>query len=131
IDLGQIGGNFGAAPGVPLGYAAPDDRPFAGTVPIRGVFGDMANVDYYEFEWTDSPPSTTTVWQPMPVAAADALTRDYWGPPVAGNPYYHPVIATQSLSGRNVYERVAHFEARTGFTPPAYYPVRTGSHIPI
>jgi hypothetical protein len=115
----NIGGNPGA-PAAPVGYVNPGvaadhgDIPFAKGVPIYGVFGDAAGVDYYEFEWSQNPAGP---WNPMPPAAAGGFTRWYWEevpPPGAGPEDWHPVsfnFVPISGSGRNVVESREHFEA--------------------
>ena len=110
-----IGGNPTAAP-IPRGYRNPGsvaiygDRPFAGVVPISGLFGDGANVEYYEFEWSDDVGAT---WNDMPPAAAGNFYRTYWGPALGGGPVgFHSVLfAFSSISGRYVIESREHFEA--------------------
>ncbi|HEX6125307.1 MAG TPA: carboxypeptidase-like regulatory domain-containing protein [Pyrinomonadaceae bacterium] len=115
--LANIGGNPGA-PASPVGFANPaviadsGDRPFAGNVPISGLFGDTAGVDYYEFEWALNPAGP---WNTMPPAAAGGFTRWYWEnvpPATAGPEDWHPVgFSFASISGRNVVESREHFEA--------------------
>jgi len=110
-----IGANPGAI-ATPAGYRNPGwisykgDRPFAGNVPIIGLFGDLANVDYYEFEWSDDGGST---WNPMPPAAAGGFTRTYWGFGLGGGPLdFHGVTFSFSdMSGRRVVQNRQHFEA--------------------
>lgn len=110
-----IGGNPGAAP-APAGYRNPGvvathgDRPYAGTVPIRGLFGDLANVDYYEFEWSDDGGVS---WNSMPPAAAGNFNRYYWGPQLGGGPVgFHPVLFEfLPKDGQRVIESREHFEA--------------------
>jgi hypothetical protein len=119
--LNVIGGNPGA-PAAPAGFVSPGaissagDRPFAGAVPISGLFGDLANVDYYEFEWSNNGGAT---WNDMPLAAAGGFTRWFWGPalpagPVGFHPVSFPVLPNFSGSGRNVIETREHFEANNG-----------------
>lgn len=112
----SIGGNP-TAPPTPAGYKNPGvisiygDRPYAGVVPISGLFGDLANVDYYEFEWSDDGGST---WNPMPPAAAGGFTRVYWGHaldgvgPLGFHAVHFPFI---NKDGRRVIESREHFEA--------------------
>ena len=115
IQVDAIGGNPGAPTG-PAGFANPGlvsaagDRPFAGVIPISGVFGDTVSVDYYEFEWRKAG---SAVWNDMPAAAAGGVTRWFWGPPLGGGPVgFHAVsFPVQSISGRNVIESRDHFEA--------------------
>jgi len=120
-----IGGNPGALPS-PAGYRNPEvksiygDRPFAGNVPISGLFGNLAKVDYYEFETSDDSGVT---WDPMPPAAAGGFSRVYWGYRLGGGPLgFHPVsFPFKNISGRRVVESHQHFEANNdpgswGFT---------------
>lgn len=111
----QIGGNFDAIAATPEGYVNPGtgDHPFAENIPISGVFGTGAGVDYYEFEWATSHPSTLPTWNPMPPAAAGGFSRQYWGPQLPAGPVgwnWVPFPFT-SISGRNVIETREHFEA--------------------
>lgn len=113
--VNSIGGNPGAPP-APLGYLNPGalatfgDRPYAGVVPISGLFGSAANVDYYEFEWSNGAMGP---WNVMPPAAAGGFSRVYWGPQLGGGPVgFHSVpFAFTPLSGRLVVESREHFEA--------------------
>lgn len=113
--LNTIGGNPGAL-GAPAGYRSPGvaqiygDRPYAGRVSIRGVFGDLADVDYYEFEWSDDGGLN---WNTMPPAAAGNFTRHYWGPEIGGGPVdFHPVLFEfLPKDGQRVVESRQHFEA--------------------
>lgn len=117
--LANIGGNPGA-PATPVGYVNPGavsttgDRPFAGNVPISGVFGDAAGVDYYEFEWTQTP-TVPASWSVMPPAAAGGLTRWYWEnvpPATTAAEDWHPVsFSFVPISGRNVVQSREHYEA--------------------
>ena len=111
-----IGGNP-TAPATPAGYRNPGmisiygDRPFAGVIPIRGLFGDLAGVDYYEFEWSDDGGAT---WNAMPSAAAGGFYRWYWGPKVGTTdpPGFHRVLFSfTNISGRHVIQSREHFEA--------------------
>jgi hypothetical protein len=114
-----IGGNP-KAPATPAGYRDPGktwisgniygDRPYAGVVPVRGLFGDRAGVDYYEFEWSDDGGAT---WNAMPAAASGGFNRWYWGPKVgtADPPDFHRVaFSFASISGRRVIQSREHFE---------------------
>lgn len=116
-----IGGNP-TAPPAPAGYRSPGknavhgDRPFAGVIPIWGLFGDQADVDYYEFEWSDDGGGN---WHSMPAAAAGGFGRRFWGPAlpsVPGGPpgplSFHVVpFHFTDISGRRVVESREHFEA--------------------
>jgi hypothetical protein len=110
-----IGGNP-TAPAAPVGYLSPGvvatfgDRPYAGVVPVSGMFGSAANVDYYEFE-------TATIaagpYAAMPPAAAGGFTRTYWGPQLGGGPvgFHNEGFPFTIISGRLVVESREHFEA--------------------
>jgi len=112
-QLFNIGGNPEAAvtdPLLPDGYRV-GDRPYAGTVNIRGLFGDLADADYYEFEWTTNPAGT---WNPMPVDAAGGFSRIYWGPALPAGPvgfHWVPFPFDSSL-GSHVCETREHFESQ-------------------
>jgi hypothetical protein len=112
----SIGGNPGA-PADPAGFAYPavaatwGDRPFAGTLPIYGAFGALANVDFYEFEWSDDGKVT---WQSMPVAGAAGFSRSYWGPPVGGVApikFWDVPFPMTTIGTHRVIETRSHFEA--------------------
>jgi hypothetical protein len=113
--VNAIGGNPGAL-AAPVGYLNPGalavygDRPYAGVVPVSGLFGSGANVDYYEWEWATSPVGP---WNAMPAPAAGGFSRTYWGPQLGGGPVgFHSVpFAFAPLSGRLVIESREHFEA--------------------
>ncbi len=113
-----IGGNPGAA-ATPAGYRNPGvvatygDRPYAGVVPISGQFGNLTNVDYYEFEWSDDGGAS---WNAMPVAAAGGFNRVYWGPKVGPGPggplgFHSEPFNFTTIDGRHVIESREHFEA--------------------
>jgi hypothetical protein len=113
--VNAVGGNPGAAP-APAGYLNPGaiatsgDRPYAGTVPISGLFGDTANVDYYEFQWASAPGGP---WNTMPPPAAGGFSRWFWGPALPAGPVdFHPAgFPFQVVGGRLVAESREHFEA--------------------
>lgn len=109
-----IGGNPDA-PAAPLGYRNPGlaathgDRPYARNVPLRGVFGDGTNVDFYEFEWSDDGGAT---WNAMPDAGAGGFGRTYWGPRLGGGPIgFHSVpFSFTNKNGQRVIMSREHFE---------------------
>ncbi len=113
--VNNIGGNPGAA-AAPVGYLNPGaiavfgDRPYAGTASIEGIFGNTANVDYYEFQWSTNPAGP---WNAMPPAAAGGFSRVYWGPQLGGGPVgFHAVpFPFTPIGGYNVAESRQHFEA--------------------
>ncbi len=66
------------------GYGMPGsmDRPFGGTIGIRGVFGDAGEIDYYKPQRRRITPSPTG-WEDMPAdEMAPFIRRHYIGPPV-------------------------------------------------
>lgn len=109
--LDTVGGNLGA-PAAPAGYRDPGvvathgDRPYAGTVAIKGVCADW--VDYYEFEWS----TDGTTWNAMPPAAAGGVTFVY----VTDHaPWFIPVqLNFGLLDGRWVVESLGHWESVNG-----------------
>lgn len=117
ITIDQIGGNLGA-PALPAaldGYASPgsSDRPFAGSVPVYGEFGDAAPADYYEFEWWNPDHLPFPDWEPMPPGSFSAPSRTYFGPGLAAEPgLVHGVaFPLTPMDGHNVVESRKHFEA--------------------
>jgi hypothetical protein len=116
----NIGGNYGAPP-TPAGYQYPgapgyiSDRPYAGTLSIFGQFGLGANVDYYEFEYSDDGGAT---WNAMPPGTVGAPPRYYFGPPLFGEPVFPPVRAIPNtlsiINSRQVSESRTHFETAHG-----------------
>jgi hypothetical protein len=93
------------------------DIPFAGTVTLRGQFGDSSNIDYYEIEYTTTP-GVPASWAPIPPPAAGGFSRVYLdiapGPVVTAQ---HFSIGFSVLDGQNVAESLEHFEANN--PPPA------------
>ncbi len=79
-----IGGNDPLSPvaAALLGYAHPNslDRPFGGTLSIKGVFGDLAEHDYYAIEY--SPDNIN--FNEMTNAMMSNFYRKYWGEPAGG-----------------------------------------------
>ena len=110
--VSTIGGNPGAAP-TPAGYVNPNvrDRPYGGFVRIYGLFGDLANVDYYEFEWSDDGGVS---WNDMPPAASGGFDRTYYGPMLGTTDPadFHKVpFSFTDISGRRVILSREHFES--------------------
>ena len=113
--VNAIGGNAGAA-AAPAGYLNPGlvatagDRPFAGTASIVALFGNTANVDYYEFEWA---PTAAGPWASLPPPAAGGVTRVFWGPALPAGPvgFHAAGFPFQVVGGRLVAESREHFEA--------------------
>ena len=117
IDLNEIGGNL-SAPALPAslwGYAYPNssDRPFAGSVPIHGEFGDSSGADYYEVEYWNANKLPVAGWDALPLGTFAPPTRSYFGPGLFGEPgFSHPVpFPIQNIDGHNVIETRHHYEA--------------------
>lgn len=110
-QVNHIGGNTDA-PATPRGYVNPGavatdgDRPFAGTVHIYGVFGDLTSVDYYEVEWSDNSGVT---WNPMFEGGFSGFTRWYYEGGFQPAPF--PMV---KIDGHSVIESREHFEADHG-----------------
>ena len=112
ISVNNVAGNVGAPPS-PAGFALPgsvsafNDRPWAGTVRLEGIFGATAGVDYYEFEV--APPALGP-WTPVTVPSAGGFGRAYWddllSPPeqLAGFPF-------KFIDGHYVVESREHYQA--------------------
>ncbi len=135
-NLDNIGGNPGANSAAPqVGYLNPAgvipaiippalqatfnvglDRPYSGTIPIRGCVG--TDVDYYEFliSTDPNPDPTKKVWSPMPVPAAGGVGRSYWDNGlkawIAVN--FSFTMMSDGISNHNVIESVSHWEANNG-----------------
>jgi hypothetical protein len=113
-----IGGNIDA-PATPVGYKNPGavatkaDRPYGGRIPISGTVDCMEGVDYYEFEWTQTP-AVPASWAPVPADAAGAFTRKYLRfSPLGITPV---TFATTLIDGHDVFETLQHYE---NTNPPA------------
>jgi len=113
--VGSIGGNP-TAPAAPAGYLNPGtptifgDRPYAGVVPIFGIFGATATADYYAFEYSPYPGAT---WNPVPPASMGGFSCQFWGHALPAGPVgWHPVnFLPAVIDGHLVIESRAHFEA--------------------
>lgn len=108
-----IGGNIDA-PATPVGYQNPGaiattaDRPYGGAVPISGTVDCMEGVDYYEFEWTQTP-LVPASWAPVSADAAGAFIRKYLQFSPLG---FTPVtFATTAIDGHDVFETLQHYES--------------------
>lgn len=104
-SMTAIGGNEGAPPTRPAGYATNMDRPYAGTVVVNGSMGDA--VDYYAFEYSTDGGAT---WDDLPQEAIGAFTRQFIEP---GGPHPWPVtdVPVRTIQdGRLVYESRCHYE---------------------
>ena len=116
--VSTIGGNLSAAP-TPEGFQNPGsvlingDRPFAGSLYIRGDFGTLAGADYYELEWFDS---SIMDWKPMPPGSVAGFSRSYFGPQLPAGPVntWHVPFSVALIDGRNVIESRQHFEVNNG-----------------
>ncbi len=74
----------------------------------------MADVDYYEFQWSSDGGLT---WQDMPEASAGAFARTYVDFSTTPVSFYHPLFsATPPTDGRFVFPTLQHYEATH---PPA------------
>ncbi|MCB0712557.1 MAG: carboxypeptidase regulatory-like domain-containing protein [Ignavibacteriae bacterium] len=112
--VNTIGGNPGAPP-APQGYKNPatistnGDRPYGGVIPISGLFGNTASVDYYEFERYNP---LTLLWEALPSVTAGGFSRPYWEPAGGGGGQWSSAAFPFSvISGRNVIESREHYEA--------------------
>jgi len=113
----EIGGNLGA-PASPRGYLNPGladikgDRPYADVITIHGTSSCLANVDYYEFEWSNDGGAT---WNAMPSAAIGTVVRGYIDFDILSSDPGHafPKIAfsPQLIDGKNVIETISHYES--------------------
>jgi hypothetical protein len=124
INVGSIGDN----PPLPGGLASPTagyvtpgtfaagqwtfDRPFGGSISVFGCFGDLAGIDYYEFEWSTDGAS----WNTMPPAAAGGFYRSHFIPPTTWTPvpFLPTTITDAALTSHFVIESRAHYEANNG-----------------
>jgi hypothetical protein len=121
--ISAIGGNVDAQ-ATPAGLLDPypllpphsasinNDRPYAGSISIYGVFGNTAPADYYEFEYAYEGGAFLS----MPPASVAVLQAWYFGPSLGGGPGLgpHPVTITQTINGRLVTVTRPHFEATNG-----------------
>jgi hypothetical protein len=143
-NIGSIGGNEGAAaspvglfnPGQGLSLSYGADRPYSGSVPIYGQWGDLANVDYYELlvyyagdgtpGFPDpvvpplplpSPPFPSADYSPMSTPAFGGFERQHLVYTPLPNWPYVPFLVQPISDGtvnHNVIETIAHYEADNG-----------------
>jgi hypothetical protein len=134
INVGSIGGNIGS-PVLPNPQPSPppsaqeglydpgvQDRPFAGTVDLYGLFGTGAAVDYYEFQYATPTGSTQGPgpYAPLPLAALESFSRLVLVPapfPIDFQwvPIGFPVnTISDGVTNHYVYETIAHYEANNG-----------------
>ncbi len=121
INVGSIGGNVGnVSTPAQVGLYNPgvEDRPFAGSADIFGVFGSGANVDYYEFLY--STVGQAGPYNPLPLAAVGGFDRTHLvvlpGPVFTWPLVPFPVntISDSSATNHYVIETIAHYEANNG-----------------
>jgi hypothetical protein len=146
-NIGSIGGNEGAIAASPVGLLNPGkgaslsygaDRPYAGSVPIYGSWGDQAQlkVDYYELmvyyagngspAFPDpvlppsplpSPPIPASSYSPMPTptfAGFDRLHLVFTPLPHWPSIPFHVQSISDGTTFHNVIETIAHYEATNG-----------------
>lgn len=101
LDVDQVGGNPGAPPSLPAGYAT-GDRPFGGSVQVRGQIG---GVDYYGVEISANGGVT---WTPLTEEAFDGFTRRWWEPPSL---FQNVPFPAQVIDGKRVIETIGHHQA--------------------
>jgi hypothetical protein len=117
LPVENIGGNDPLNPVAPdlvgLAYPGSSDIAFARWLSIDGVFGDTADVDYYEIEYSLNGGS----FQAMPEAALSAIGRVFWGPPCGGgavqwnNETFLPTVKQDTTPANHVvYEARRHYE---------------------
>lgn len=138
INVGSIGGNIGSPvlpnpqpttvpptpPSLTEGLYDPgvQDRPFAGTVDLYGIFGTGADVDYYEFQYATPTGSTKGPgpYAPLPLAALENFNRLVLAPapfPIDFQwvPIGFPVnTISDGTTNHYVFETIAHYEANNG-----------------
>jgi hypothetical protein len=118
-NLDFIGGNPGMNSGAAqAGYLNPGlvsvngDRPYAGTVPLRGCVGNT--VDYYEFLVSTSGFGGS--FSELPAAAAGGFTRSFWDNALhkwVSVPFPFTAISDGTTT-HNVIESLPHYEANNG-----------------
>jgi hypothetical protein len=103
----DIGGNLGA-PATPAGFANPGDLSVVADAPWAGMLriGGDVGTDYYEFE---IGPTAAGPWTPVSPLSAGGFSRLYWDSTIPG--FQGAAFPFQSISGRNVCESRAHYEA--------------------
>lgn len=117
--VATIGGNLSAPP-TPEGYKNPGiissagDRPYAGNISIRGIFGSLAGADYYEFEWYNS---ASGAWESLPLGTFSGFTRSYFGPQLPTGPIdtYYISFPVEPIDGKHVIKTRLYFEQNNGF----------------
>ena len=120
INVGSIGGNVGnVSTPAQVGLYNPgvEDRPFAGTIDIFGVFGGGVNVDYYEFLYSTA--GQAGPYNPLPVAAVGGFNRTHLvvlpGPVFTWPAVpFQPTTISDGTTNHRVIETIAHYEATNG-----------------
>jgi len=111
-SLMNIGGNDPMSPVVTdlEGFAYPDnlDRPFGETLSIKGIFGDLADVDYYRIAFS----TDGITYNEMLPDMVNSYSRVFWGPPLAGGPaqWNTVLFKKQEIDGHWVFETREKFE---------------------
>ena len=79
-------------------------------LPIAGLFGNTANVDYYEFEWATAPGGAV---EHDAASRRGGFSRVFWGPALPAGPGQLPRrgLSRPGVGGRLVIESREHFEA--------------------
>jgi hypothetical protein len=118
-NLDDIGGNPGTSSGASqIGYLNPGlinndgDRPYSGTIPLRGCVGDT--VDYYEF--LISTTGYGGPWSDLPADAAGGFLRRYWDNAIhawVDVPFPFVPISDGAVT-HNVIESLPHYENNNG-----------------
>ena len=123
INLGSIGGNIGApavSNAAQVGLYAPgvQDRPFGKGLSFLGLFGDLVNVDYYEFQYATSESGPYT---PLPLPAVGGIDREILTitpgvpPTFSWTPVgFPPNPISDGTTTHYVIETIAHYEASNG-----------------
>ncbi len=118
-NIEDIGGNPGVHELAPqVGYLNPGvasiggDRPYSGTLPIRGCVGH--DVDYYEF--LVSTTGFGGPWNALSSAAAGGFTRTYWDSALHKwiDVPFPFVPISDGVSSHNVIESLPHYETNHG-----------------
>jgi hypothetical protein len=118
-NLDNIGGNPGLSSGATqIGFLSPGvvsndgDRPYSGSIPLRGCVGDT--VDYVEFLYNTT--GFGGVFTPLPAAAVAGIPRSYWDNVIhkwVPVPFPFTPISDGAVT-HNVIESLPHYEANNG-----------------
>ncbi len=98
VDASDIG-LTGSGPLAGFAYPGSEDRPFTDAVNIYGQFGDSTvsphYADYYGVEYR---PEGSATWTPVPTAALQAFTRQYFDATKSyPNQWFNPTFTPQPL----------------------------------